>query len=558
MRFEFREILAPRILLQEPYHSFTEEDLTAEGSERQQQRVRWELVLATDHARSMLTDRNQELWNIVLPELIEDLQLLVRDALDLKSMLGDASPLSDRSYWDFPSISEHRQNRRTKDWALLAELLRDAWLSILSLDRFRATQIAQSWYRQPYPLFKRMAFFAASHESVIPPDQWIDWLAADDSHWIWSPETGREVFRLLVLQGNTPCAAEREQLEKSILAGPDRGLYEHRFTPERVDQYLDRIVWLALSKLYASGLKPGDEASERLKELQNKYPRWTLAIDECDEFSFWVGDVNDTDNGVKHQADPVPERWQDMVTWLKEHPGDEQYLVESGWREACETLFDQSLKALQTLFNEGVIPEQRWQEALQAWSRDHLHKQSWDDAAPLVCSLPDDILEQLGRSVSWWIEVCSKTMDKHADCFRELCRRLLAIPFEAHAGILNEGEAVKDPVSEAINHPVGHVTQAIIHELFRDDVPDNHKLPDWIEAAFTEICRNQHDRFRLGRVILAAHLIALFRVDPIWAKSNLLPHFSWDNKDAAQAAWEGFLWSPRLFKPLFDAFKDDF
>ncbi len=67
------------------------------------------------------------------------------------------------------------------------------------------------------------------------------------------------------------------------------------------------------------------------------------------------------------------------------------------------------------------------------------------------------------------------------------------------------------------------------------------------------------ERFRHGRVLLASHLIALFRVDRPWTETHLLPLFDWDRSSVeAKAAWEGFLWSPKLYRPLLIALKSQF
>lgn len=61
---------------------------------------------------------------------------------------------------------------------------------------------------------------------------------------------------------------------------------------------------------------------------------------------------------------------------------------------------------------------------------------------------------------------------------------------------------------------------------------------------------------RHGRVLLASRLIALFRVDRPWTEQYLLPRFDWAvDPMEAKAVWEGFLWSPRLYRPLLLAFK---
>ena len=64
---------------------------------------------------------------------------------------------------------------------------------------------------------------------------------------------------------------------------------------------------------------------------------------------------------------------------------------------------------------------------------------------------------------------------------------------------------------------------------------------------------------RWPAVLLAANLIALFRVDPDWAKEHVIPLFDWNGPELeARAAWEGFLWSPRLYRPLTETLKQAF
>ena len=149
-------------------------------------------------------------------------------------------------------------------------------------DPARATRIAQAWFALPYPTFKRLAFFAASHEACIAADQWVDWLLADDSWWLWSMDTGREVFRLLVLQGHQLAGATQERLEVAILAGPP---HRDDLEPDSWQDLVAHSIWRRLAKLNASGLGAGELAAARLAELSNAYPQWQLAANERDEFS---------------------------------------------------------------------------------------------------------------------------------------------------------------------------------------------------------------------------------------------------------------------------------
>ncbi|MDE0520683.1 MAG: hypothetical protein OXH79_01860 [Boseongicola sp.] len=76
---------------------------------------------------------------------------------------------------------------------------------------------------------------------------------------------------------------------------------------------------------------------------------------------------------------------------------------------------------------------------------------------------------------------------------------------------------------------------------------------------FAQLCDTGIPKFRHGRVLLATHVISLFRVDREWAIQFLLPLFEWGNSEAeARAARKGFLWSPRLYPPLMEWLKPAF
>ena len=560
LRLELRELLAPKIVLKKPFRWDDDDSSSADEPTRIKQLVDWELTLAADHVHSALRDLADEHWASVLPLLLEDFQQLLRDALDLLHELGEADDHSDRSHWDLPSITPHWQNRGFRDWVSLIELLRDAWLAIRANDRVRATRIAQSWFELPYPTFKRLALFAASQDDCISPDQWVEWLLSDGAWWLWSTDTGREVFRLFVLQGRHLAGAAQEHLEAAILAGPPREMYRDDLEEDRWQDLVARSVWLHLAKLNISGLALGASAAARLAEISNAYPQWQLATNERDEFSHWMSGTGDPDYEESRDVDIAPRKRQELVQWLTKPPPERRPFYEDTWRHVCRTRFFHSLYALCDLARDGVWPAGRWREALQAWSEEGMVLRSWQYAAPLVQTMSDAVLQEIDHAVTWWIESASKSINCHEGILLDLCRRVLALPLEAGSGsrIIRNGVETYDPVGSAINHPIGHVTQALINLWFKQNPHDNDLLPADLKPVFTALCNVQADRFRHGRVLLGSRLITFFRVDRPWTEQHLLPLFGWSNPVEAKALWEGFLWSPRLYQPLLTAFKSQF
>jgi hypothetical protein len=557
IRMELRDLLAPQVRLKKPF-LWGDENGNKDEPTRIKQLVDWELVLVTEHVRSALRDLASESWVPALPLLLNDFQQLLRDALDLLQELGEADDRSDFSHWDMPSISTHWQNRGFRDWMILIEMLRDAWLALRSIDSARAARIAQMWFDLPYPTFKRLAFFASSKDGCIAPAQWVDWLLSDDAWWLWSTETHREVCRLLVLQGAHLQSAEQDRLEAATLIGPPHEMYRNNLEPDRWQNLVAHSIWLHLAKLNASGLKLGALAAERLDQLSNAYPEWQLATNERDEFSHWMIGTGDPDYVDRREIDIAPRNRRELVQWLQKAQPEKRPFYEDTWHDVCRTRFFHSLYALCDRARDGNWPSGRWGEALQVWSEEGMVVRSWRYAAPLVQTMPDNIIQDITHSVTWWIEEVSKSISRHEEILLNLCCRILALPLEAGAGMTKNGEPMNQPVTEALNHPVGHITQALLNLWLKRNPNDNDQLPDEIRPIFTELCDVQVDRFRHGRVLLGSRLITLYRVDRAWTEQYLLPRFSWNNPAEAKALWEGFLWSPRIYQPLLMAFKPQF
>ncbi|MCQ8228703.1 anti-phage defense-associated sirtuin Dsr1 [Pantoea trifolii] len=554
LRLELRELLSPMVALKKPFRLSGDDQNSLYGPMRIRQLVDWQLVLAADHVHSVLIDLADESWKLALPYLVEDFQLLLRDALDLLREMGDADDRSDRSHWDLPSITEHWQNRGFRDWVSLIELLRDAWLVVRSNDSAIATRIALNWFELPYPTFKRLALFAASQDNSIPPEQWVNWLLAEGAWWLWSIETKREVFRLFVLQAQHLTGTAQDNLEAAILAGPPHEMYRDDLDAERWQDLVTHSVWLHLAKLSTSGLDLGASAAARLAEISTAYPQWQMATNERDEFSHWMSGTGDPDFEDSKDVDIAPRKRQELVQWLAKPMPHHHPLYEDTWCDVCRTRFFHSISALHKLSQDGLWPAGRWRVALQTWAEEGMVLRSWRYAAPLVQSMPDEVLQEIEHSVTWWMKAASNSISRHEEILLSLCRRVL----ELETGSGSYEIETYHPVGSAINHPIGHITQALFSLWFKQNPNDNDLLPIELKTIFTKLCDLQIDQFRHARVLLGSRLIAFFRVDRPWTEQHLLPLFSWSNPVEAKAVWEGFLWSPRLYQPLLTAFKLQF
>lgn len=544
LRLELREALTPRVSLREPI-PWPAEGGKSRDPERIKDLVEWEIVLSTDHVHTSLRDLPDDgRWAAALPDLLTDFSALLRDALDLMRELGGADDRSDLSYIHQPSITEHPQNRGFRDWTALIDLTRDAWQATAAQSPERAALVAESWWYAPYPLFRRLAFYTAAQSHAIPHRTALDWLLADDQWWLWSEETEREAMRLLVALAPQLDEVMLAELEQAVLTGPPRA--NHDIEPERWTRIFDGEIWLRLAKIAGAGAVLSAAGQERLDALSAQYSEWKLATDQSDEFPVWMGDGDEWRKFVA-----TPRHRRELIEWLRQQPVADHW-QENDWQQRCRENFATTACALCALAREGVWPTVQWREALQAWTEEKLLKRSWRYMAPILADAPDAVLQALRHSFSRWVQTIAKTFEGHEELFLALSKRTLTLEHQDNVD-------PDDPVFSAINHPVGHATEALLRWWYRRSLEDGQGLPGEIKGAFTELCDTRIEKFRHGRVLLVANVIALFRVDQDWATQHLLPLFDWQRSETeARAAWEGFLWSPRLYRPLMEVLKPAF
>jgi hypothetical protein len=545
LRFELRDMLAPRVRISPPFQWADSETAENEEPKRIRDLVSWEIVLGADHVHLALKELNeQERWRAVVHELLPDATMLLRDTLDLMRELDGADDRHDLSYSAQPSISKHEQNRDFNDWTALIELTRDAWIASAARFPEIAKVEVERWLLIPYPIFRRLAFFAATETALFPPDKVLDWLLTDGGWWLWSNETLREVMRLLSALPPRLTLAQTGRLQRAILQGPPRELYPEDIEPERIERRTDHDVWLRLTKFRSSGTSLSAEASTKLDDLSKQHSDWHLEPGERDEFPVWSGTGEDW---TQFQATPKPRR--ELERFLRA-PAPSDIWYEDDWRNRCLNDFPRAATALLSLGLKGYWPSARWREALQAWSSETHALKSWRLVSNLLVTAPNETTKEIAHALSWWLQTVAKAIERNEAVFFALVRKVLSVHRD------DDIENDKDITFRAINHPIGQVTEATLWWWYRQKLQDDQGLLPQVAEIFLELCDPTVVVFRYGRVQLGTNAIALFRVDQRWTEKHLLGFFDWTRSPSeARAMWMGFLVSPRLYRPFINAIK---
>ena len=508
--------------------------------------VEWEIVLSTKdvhHALRELSDDRH--WQAALRDLLDDFSRLLRDALDLMRELDGADNTSDHSCAHQPSIEKHPQNRGFQEWTALIDLTRDAWRAAAAESPVGARLVAEAWRHIPYPLFRRLSFFAAAHTEIVPHGLGFKWLLEDETWWLWSEQTTRESIRLLVALVPLLDEAEQAKLETAVLAGPPDTMLEE-LEADLYTYFRNKDIWLRLAKFSQTGAALSDAGRNRLTELSNQYPEWRLADDERDEFTHWMPDTAELREVVV-----APRELNELVEWLKEEHRARTWETDN-WGELCRQDFQHAASALVAVARQGCWPVMRWRTALHAWSEETLSNRAWEYMGPVLENAPSEFLSEARHILAWWLREIARTFNGRETSFFSLCKRVLRLEYDGE-------ENVDDVVGGAINHPIGRVTDGLLRWWYRTPLEDEQGLPENLNRIFTEMCDVTVGAYRHGRVLLASRVITLFRVDYNWTSRHLLPLFDWKVSELeARSAWEGFLWAPQLYGPLLADLKSTF
>ena len=497
-------------------------------------------------------------WKKMLLDLLPVFTFLLNNALDLLSEIGMANENVDNSCSYKPSISNHEQNQFAQDWTVLVDLVRDAWLVQVEFSVDQARSTAESWAKIQYPLFMRLAFFAATYEKVVHPKTSIEWLLGNNSKWLWSTQTRREVMRLLATLPHCLSGNELAMLAKAILSGPT--LHEDINRKERDSQVIHRLRKMRFENL---NLEPYvmRKFEHLVTQLNQSYKRGALPIDESDEFPVLRGVSYMRERATFHDIKiDAPYNSKELRVWMKSSVQSD-FEVLKQWNERCKNDFKTTFSTLRKLTNENFSTVAYWRVALFAWTETNA-----DDVVSLcavssfLSEISDSDFKSLVLHIGFWAARITEIMRDNNIC--EL--RYRTVHYKLISKIL-KCKAVKDlvvggdHVLSSLNHPYGNAAKAALQLCVLENLKPNQGLPARFKRLFSSLHTTEDTNYFAVTTILSSSLVMLFQIDSTWTQKYILRNFKWKfNKNLAAHAWAGFLYSPRYHFELMNILKNDF
>ena len=518
LRRQLRDILAPRVEI-ERLLRYDETVTPPKKSRNPDDFFTSTVALRMSNPSAAISQwEHNPCWKKTLPLLLDDFTVLLRDALDIMNELGKATDKYGNSQIYIPQIAG---NRIHGDWAILIKFARNAWRKTKNPDIAR--RVAEDWQRMPYPVFKRLAFWAATHDEIVPGELALDWLLRDNGWWLWSYEMRSESFPLITKLGKTLPPEGARDILNAILKGPPREMQKLFAPQEKLERAtLQRLVWAR-----KSGIPLGKAGEAKLNMLGNKYEGAVAAYETGDFFADKAPKVYSGDILPPQYVMP-PDTAPELAVWLKKPQiRDNWHSDHEIWNDHCQKNLRAVIGAFGILASQDYWPTKRWEGALAAWSTGELIENSWM-AAPILNKADDNTVRKMAHSLAFWLlHQADRVPDEGVGLFMLLIRRIIKIEITSRE-VASDDDSIAERIAESLSC-----------WLFKKGKPE---LNGEVRQLLDLLCDTQKPQCRPARAIFAADSQRFLRVDEEWATQVLLPLFNWQiSTEEACAAWRGFL-----------------
>ena len=478
---------------------------------------------------------------------------LLKEALEMWSLVGEADPLRDICPWHLISIEDHLQNTRYNSWVHLIELSRDLWLQAYEEDRTLALITLNQWKSWDFPLFKRLVLHACTVSDVYTNQEILEELGEKDGWWLWSAHTRREVFRLLNKIWSNLSESQADTLQNMVLQGAPRDVFGTGISDEEFQERQYRRQWLILSKLEEFGREVFGPVKDLLNEIKNLYPQWELQEGDRDEFTHWfeMSEGHRTDISEEELFDKDIE---DRIALLSDSESESEYF--HGWidvyRSRGVTRTHLVVSDLLFLFRSQNWNPSIWRAAL--YSLSDAEDSGWSGLKDVVAELPDELYLEESWVIAWWSRKAAKSLSEEQDlpCLWRIATKIIRL-----LGPDNAEEVVaKDIVSDASSSPTGSVTEAAMYGLNLLKFKSGQGLSNEAQEVLGPILSGDGNGYVFARAILISRLSYFHSVDREWTNLNLLPLLDFNQSLHAEAYWRSYLWNAWVSPDLAFDFKD--
>ena len=483
-------------------------------------------------------------------EIFQEDSVLCRHAVALTAHLEQALSLvglsdedAKHSYLSRPSIAPHDQNPdwESDDWSHLIDFVRDSHLALARVDRAAANHLLERWALSNHLLFRRLALHGLTETPKSDIRLARKLLVAGRTPGLWELELHREVLRFLRVAGSRLPRKLRVEVVRAIHAGPRGGM---RKLDERL---IRREKALRLFKLEESGAvvdkKSRELATEVAAEIESN-------PDHREEFLVWYGEGAPLANDTALPPKLREGSHRDVIAAIQRQDGP-------SLRALVVERPVQTIAAVRRISKRGQLTLSLWEEFLAGATRlqdnhEHVAKLRLFAGRALGYA-PDELFAKASWEASEFVRHLAQSLASNEE--KEFSAVWTRVWQSKDVSRYSDGD-YDDPLTMALNHPVGKLADAALIRLSKHEPTDASGLPDAVQHYFDTVVRDP--RGAPGRIMLATSLQRLHAIAPEWTTEHLLSRLDPSASAEAPSLWSGYAASPRVGPNLLLAFKESF
>ena len=402
------------------------------------------------------------------------------------------------------------------------------------------------WNEGDEHIFARFRIWSAGLPNLIPNEQVGPILSSLSVRVLWNARHQRDLLLVLRRRWKTLPPDARLDLERRILAGPER--WDNESGPDYVERrarsIANRLVWLS-----NNGCQLNVSVEDELETLRRAAPEWKpeYAANADASLESRAGSVR---LEIEHSA-LLQEPLSNILTKSKEISGfrDTFFVEKEPFMGLCASHPVKALAALRLAAKKEEYPEWAWNRFLNSEARKNDKAKRKAFIAETLSRLPPERLASIIHPSSEWLLRTSVDLQKdYLEPFERVVQALIeALKQNPNAGTSSLVRRIREPdwATEALNAPTGKIAQAFFKDLRTKNFKKEQGFPkDWIHHV-EGLLALAGDLRRFAIVIFTHNLNWFYSIDPDWTHSNLLSILRSADRQDTKAWWSGYLWGAR-------------
>lgn len=429
---------------------------------------------------------------------------------------------------------------------------------LLAEDSSKATREFAAWRIDEAPIFCTLRIWACGIPTLVTPHRVLQIVKSLSDEMFWDGDRQRDLLLALVKRWGQLNEKSRTYVERRMLKGP------LPWDAEDKKSYLDRKAWMTLQRIEwmaSQGCQFAFDIAEEIASLKRSSPNWKPehAKSAADSREARGGFVRtNTEHSVL-----LNEPLHSILAKAKElsgRVGDARLDENDPFAGLCHAHPIRAYLALASAARRGEYPAWAWNQFLNDIEGRKKDSRKLSAAiASRLCRMPDASLSEIAYSSTWWLQrvsasfsaTCPSEFDRAIVRFIELLPQLPA----PRRTIVDQRH--RHWVTDAINSPAGHVTQALLEDS-RSVTNDDSALQLRL-TRLTSLLSLVGDSRSYSIAIMSHELNWLNHFAPEWTERHLLSLLDTGVEEDREALWSGFFWNPRIgSKTLYLRLKSSF